>query len=94
MDYSKSKFQNAIAEKLYGMNVDEDFGSVQDIGWNGLISTNHHDGLDNRTFWIEETDIGFVNIVDEYECGEAPESFRDAQADYYNDLLSEDEEYV
>ena len=79
MDYSKSKFENALAERLYELSLDggqdDSIGSVDELGWAGRFNDERAVLTeDSQGFvWVEqhETDLTFEehwqDILDLYE---------------------------
>lgn len=65
MDYSKSRFENSLAEELYEDFADEEIGSVQELGWAGRFN-------DDLAILTEDTQ-GFV-WVDFHETQESFDS--------------------
>ncbi len=73
MDYSKSKYQNALAESLYGEQPDEEAGSVDGIGWAGLYR-------EERAIILEDTQ-GFVWVEKSSSMRDLLESWEEVESD-------------
>ncbi len=82
MNYSKSKFENEAAERLYGLDEDESIGAVHELG--------HARRFDDELSVLIEDNVGFVWIDEFDSADELREAWADIERqydEYYNGLL-------